>query len=711
MKNLSLKWQMMLYLTPVIAIVFVLIVMFADMSTQRIALEKGRKEALLLAQQEAPNVLRVINKAVADTRTMGELLAALHTEGMKDRELTGLLLRDFLQGNPAYQGVWIVWEPNAFDGRDAEFGDHPYSGPDGSLAMYWYKGETGRIEVTGVNVRNETFYTTPKAERQLTLIEPYLDPAAQPPVLMTTVTLPIVKNGTVLGVFGIDIALAKLSELISAIRPYKNGYALLLSDKGVVLASPTAGEVGKNITDLPHENAPGVREILRQGKVLHREMERDGQHFLASYTPVQVMEGASPWSLEIVLPWTEIMAEATHAFHRTLLIGGVGLICIIATLLIGSGIAARPLVRLAGYASAISREEYNATIDARGFRGESSVLRDSLATMIGSLMKKMAEAEHHKQDAEHKMRMAAEATKAAEEARHAAEVAKREGMLTAARQLEDVAARVSETSVALSAHINQSERAANSASRHMSDTSAAMEEMNNTVLDVARNAGAASEVSAKTREEAEEGAAIVKKVVEGIRKVQREAQSLKEDMADLEEHAQSINRVMGVISDIADQTNLLALNAAIEAARAGEAGRGFAVVADEVRKLAEKTVNSTNDVDEAIKAIQQSAQKSMQQVDVAVEAIQEATALAGRSGNALITIVGMTDKTAEQVGAIAKTSAKQSATSGGITKTILNVNEAAGQTVQAMDDAATAVGTLAEQVKILNGLIAEMKRN
>ena len=112
-------------------------------------------------------------------------------------------------------------------------------------------------------------------------------------------------------------------------------------------------------------------------------------------------------------------------------------------------------------------------------------------------------------------------------------------------------------------------------------------------------------------------------------------------MAELDDHAKAISQIMGVISDIADQTNLLALNAAIEAARAGEAGRGFAVVADEVRKLAEKTMSSTTDVGNAITAIQHSAGQSIQQVEKAVGNVEEATDFSNRSGEALKEIVGM----------------------------------------------------------------------
>ena len=166
---------------------------------------------------------------------------------------------------------------------------------------------------------------------------------------------------------------------------------------------------------------------------------------------------------------------------------------------------------------------------------------------------------------------------------------------------------------------------------------------------------------------------------------------------------------MGVISDIADQTNLLALNAAIEAARAGEAGRGFAVVADEVRKLAEKTMVSTTDVGNAIKAIQESATQSMSQVDSAVQNIEIATTLASQSGLALDEIVHMVDATADQVRAIATASEQQSASTEEINQSISEINHIATETARAMDEASQAVSDLAKQAQSLASLIHEMK--
>ena len=336
-------------------------------------------------------------------------------------------------------------------------------------------------------------------------------------------------------------------------------------------------------------------------------------------------------------------------------------------------------------------------------------LADALRTMVSSLNDMINNANEKSEIAMQRTQEATVATKAAEEARRAAERAKSEGMHDAAGQLEGVIVVISSASQELSAQVEQSGRGADEQAARVTETATAMEEMNSTVIEVSKSASIASNMSSSTKHKAEEGASIVREVVTSIRGVQQQSIALKEDMNILAGHAQAINQIMGVISDIADQTNLLALNAAIEAARAGEAGRGFAVVADEVRKLAEKTMSSTSDVGSAINAIQQSVAKNIAQVALTVQTTDTATSLADKSGLVLAEILGMADQTADQVHSIATASEEQSATSEEINRSISQVNTIASETSSAMREAASAVSELARQAQNLLSLVEAMK--
>ena len=333
----------------------------------------------------------------------------------------------------------------------------------------------------------------------------------------------------------------------------------------------------------------------------------------------------------------------------------------------------------------------------------------SIVEMVDALKEHIENARRESENAMEQSRKAEEAMEQANAASAEAQ-AKTEAMLAAADKLEQVGSVVSSASTELSAQIEQSDRGAAESASRLSEAATAMNEMNATVQAVARNAGTASSASAETKQKAEAGAQVVEQAVHGIGEVHQMSLALKKDMGQLNEHAQDISRIMGVISDIADQTNLLALNAAIEAARAGEAGRGFAVVADEVRKLAEKTMASTQDVGNAIKAIQESTGKSMEGMDAAVRRVAEVNELATRSGQALQDIVATVETTADQVNAIATASEEQSAASEEINQSIVQVNDMSRQTAEAMGQAANAVSDLARQAQGLTTLIQELKR-
>jgi methyl-accepting chemotaxis protein len=286
--------------------------------------------------------------------------------------------------------------------------------------------------------------------------------------------------------------------------------------------------------------------------------------------------------------------------------------------------------------------------------------------------------------------------------------AKEKTMLRVADEASAISHRVAAASEELTAQVEHVSRGTETQRTRVESTAMSMTQMNTTVLDVAKNAGQASEQSDLTKNKANDGAALVDKVVHSINDVNKVASTLQTSMQDLGKQAESIGGVMNVISDIADQTNLLALNAAIEAARAGEAGRGFAVVADEVRKLAEKTMSATQEVGANITGIQQSARVNIDEVGAAVKAIVEATELANTSGKALAEIVSLASANSSVVASIAAAAEQQSATSEEINRAIEEINTVVGTTTDGIVQCSAAVQELSRMAQELNTIIGEL---
>lgn len=515
-----------------------------------------------------------------------------------------------------------------------------------------------------------------------------------------------VKNaqGTIIGVVSADIDCRNIqNSTIEGIKIGRTGYGFVAgSETGLLISHPDYKQVQKFRLD----SQEWGKEILRKrnGNIAYVNPETHHQQRTAFR-----IDETSGWISAVTVEEEEIQ-EASIKIRNVnfiVMVISVLLLCLLIFLLMRPILIA--LKKTVAYSLAVANGKLDEKLTFHR-TDEIGTLAEAMHTMVTNLRGNIREAEKESERARAESVKAQLAVEKAESATKESE-AKHASILKAAQCLEEVVQKISRASEELSIKISQVEQRASDQAARLNESTAAMEEMNSTVQDVSRNAGTASDASISTREKAAEGAKIVRKAVERIQLVQSDSLQLKQDMATLGQHAQSINQIMNVISDIADQTNLLALNAAIEAARAGEAGRGFAVVADEVRKLAEKSMASTTDVASAITAIQQSVDQSMKLVDVTVKNIEEATEQSESSGKALQAIVDMVVATSEQVKAIAAISEKQSASSEEISHSITDVSNLAGETVGAMSEATEAVSSLAEQTHVLSTLINDMKRS
>ncbi len=281
-------------------------------------------------------------------------------------------------------------------------------------------------------------------------------------------------------------------------------------------------------------------------------------------------------------------------------------------------------------------------------------------------------------------------------------------IIDVANQAQNISERMATASKQLSAQVEEVSNGAQVQRDRVTSTAVAMEEMNATVLNVANNAGEANNQSGHVRTKATDGAELVNQVVVAIKSVNDVALELEKNMQQLGKQAESIGSVMDVISDIADQTNLLALNAAIEAARAGEAGRGFAVVADEVRKLAEKTMTATTEVGNSIRGIQATTTININRVSESTNFAGKATELAAVSGNSLSEILSLVEDNTMLISSIATAAEEQSVTSEEINQSIDEINQIAGSTATGMYQASQAVHELSAMALELQGLLKKL---
>ncbi len=241
------------------------------------------------------------------------------------------------------------------------------------------------------------------------------------------------------------------------------------------------------------------------------------------------------------------------------------------------------------------------------------------------------------------------------------------------------------------------------------EVATAVEEMTSTIIETTKNATYAAENAKLAGETANEGGKVVNLTIEGMNKIAEVVGKAAQTVQALGKSSSQIGEIIQVINDIADQTNLLALNAAIEAARAGEQGRGFAVVADEVRKLAERTTKATKEIAVMIKQIQKDTLEAVHSIQEGESEVADGKKMAIKSGEALKNIVSATNKVIDMINAVASASEEQSSVAEEISKSIVEINNVTQEAAKGIQQIASAGEDLNRLTIDLQALVEQFK--
>ena len=510
-----------------------------------VATEQADRQASLAAREVAQTVAADIGRSFVAVKTFANTLQGMKASGhAPSREQIDAMARQVLELHPEFIGTYSIWEPNALDGRDADYVNKtPAYDATGRYIAYWNRG-SGQIAVEALvdyeKAGANDWYDIPRKTLKDALMEPYMYAVAGKNVLMTTISAPVVVNGKFVGAAGSDMPLQALVTRIGQMQPIPESRVALVSNGGLYVAVQDTDKLGKKANDIP---ADALAQVAK-GSPHRYEDEQGWIHLLQ---PVQVVDGVAPWSVRISYPVSVARAEAQELLWTALVsalvacsLAGFAMVVLVRHLMQPVRVLSETMSRLAG-----AEANLEVRLDEQG---------DDELAHIGRGFNQF--------------------------------IGKISGVFQQVRQNADAVASASGEI----AHGNQdlSARTEHQASA-LQETAASMEQLNQTVGNNADNAQQAKELALRASEIARQGGDVMEQVVTTMR--------------DIHDASRRISEIIGTIDGIAFQTNILALNAAVEAARAGEQGRGFAVVASEVRNLASRSAEAAR----AIKTLIQSS--------------------------------------------------------------------------------------------------------
>ncbi|MHC5350882.1 methyl-accepting chemotaxis protein [Metapseudomonas furukawaii] len=613
---------------------------------------------------------------------------------MLTREALSKVVRNALMSNYQLLDAYIGWEPNAVDGRDSEYVGNTSSGSDanGRFTPWWYRNESGEPMLDSMSstmdsektlpngVREGEYYLCAKETERPCVVDPAPYEMNGKKVMMASFTVPIMAEGKFRGAAGADLSVEFVQEILNAANSSLYGgvgqMALIATNGGVVAYTQDKSKLGMKAGLVFGEPLVELIDSVSESRSAQHLYKSDGAYQLIY--PFKIGETDSSWVLMIRLPESAVLKSLTAlqeklAVQRKSGIAGmavvgamVAILALIILWFVSNGVA-RQLRQLVRALNDVTEGDGDLTrrldVQRRDELGEiASGLNNFLNKLQGIIVKVVGSVQEVSESSLQTERIAV----------------KTHGGIQ--KQLEEV-----------------------------DQVATAIHEMTAAAQEVARNAGRTAEAASMAEFATGDGMQIVQDNLEAISAVAEELEAAREVVQHLARSGESIGEILTTISGIADQTNLLALNAAIEAARAGEQGRGFAVVADEVRSLAQKTQRATGEIQAMINQLQAGTREAVVAMHKSQQCAETSVSQANKAAEALRSIKQSVSIINDMSAQIASAAEEQSAVAEDINRSVINIGQAASDVAEGASQSSEASAVLSRLAAKQQEVVGQFK--
>lgn len=635
-KKIAAKSIKTFFIAGIICIVSLIIVVQAALSISQFRNSMEAKVQESLTYQAGESVNKLDSRFLQIGKYTETLAYNIEAMQKYDTELLLGIVEKYINSDPLIVGGGFWFEPNAYEPGVKYYGPYKYKDAAGKMVLTW---EYSNAEYD--YFKYDWYKNGITANKKVVWSEPYEDAVTK--VGMITSTSSIRKDGKIVGVTTVDVGLKEFEEYIRGIKIGNTGYAFIVSAEGFYLGHKDSNKnlKEKMIDDKDDQVKNLGAKILETNSVsIFKAAVYGAENFIVA-API----GDTGMRLVLVYPTSEAYQEVNRVLLMNGLVFLVALVLLVFSIVIAFNMKiGRPLEQLVAGAEQIAKGNLSIKINVVS-DDEIGRLARNLNTMTENLR----------------------------------------NIITQVLQLAE---QVASSAQQLTAHAEQSAQATNEVATSISDVSQGTDKqvhtLGNTVLlveqtsagvqQIAANANIATTTSEQTSKMALAGGEAVRKAILQINSVRETITNSAAVVSKLGERSTEIGQILDTISGIASQTNLLALNAAIEAARAGEQGRGFAVVADEVRKLAEQSQGAAKKIATLIQEIQEETARAVLAMEKGTEEVKVGTQVVHETEDMFSDILVLINQVAEQIKDISGASQQMAQNSQAVVTQVYEIN-------------------------------------